>query len=230
MNDLFGKALLAYHHGDKSDGLFLHNKFSTPDKLELDGYFFEADEMTDLELIAMDFCQGRIGDIGAAAGRHSLYLQSEGHDVAAVEVSGNCVTLMKERGVKKTIHNDFFELTGEKFDTLFLMMNGIGISSDLSGFKRFLKKADEVLSPDGLLIFDSADISYLKNEFQLPEKPYFGEIDYCYEWNGKKGEWFSWLYIDQSTLKLISSQCGWNAQVVYEDEEDGQYLVILTKR
>ncbi len=230
MKDLFGRALKEYYKGDHSNQLLLHNKFSDPDALELDGYFFEVDELTDLELMAMDFCQGKIGDIGAAAGRHSLQLQAEGLDVIAVELSHACTELMEQRGVKNIIHSDFFDLQNIKFDTLFLLMNGIGIVGDLPGLKRFLKKAEDILNPGGIIIFDSSDISYLQKEYQLPEKTYFGEIDYRYEWKGELGEWFRWLYIDQDTLIKESSSCGWNASIVYEDPEDGQYLAILSKK
>ena len=228
MKDIFGKALSAYFHGNQSSKLILHNKFSEPDELELDGYFFEVDELTDLELIALDFFKGKIADIGAATGRHTLYLQSQENDVTAIELSNNCIELMKERDVKNTIHSDYFQLTGVKFDTLLLLMNGIGIAGSLTGYKSFLKKANELLNPDGILIFDSSDVSYLKNEYQLPVKDYFGEIDYCYEWETEQSDWFTWLYMDQKTLTEVSEECGWNAQIVFE-EEDGQYLAILTK-
>ncbi len=230
MKDLFGKALYAYYHGEKDTELKLHNKFSEPDILELDGYFFEPDEMTDLELIAMDFCQGRVGDVGAATGRHTLYLQALGMDVTGIEISGSCAKLMKERGVKKVIQEDFFSIEEEKFDTLFLLMNGIGIAGNLNRLDLFLKKAESLLNPGGIIIFDSSDISYLQDKYNLPSKPYFGEIDYRYEWKGEIGEWFTWLYIDENTLLKTMEVNGWHASIVFRDEEDGQYLAILSKK
>ncbi len=226
MKDLFGQALLDYYLGDSENPLVLHNKFSKPDSLELDGYFFKADELDDFDLIALSFCEGKILDIGAAAGRHSLYLQQEGMEVYALDISHHCCELMKKNGVKNIIHQNIFDPMDQKFDTLFMLMNGIGITGNVPGFRSFLNRAKSLISESGILIVDSADVSYLNEEYQLPQKEYLGEIEYQYEYKNEFGEWFTWLYIDKETLKKVASEEGWEAQIVYQ-EEDGQYLGIL---
>lgn len=228
MDDLFGKALFDYFQGDSESSLILHNKFGEPDSLELDGYFFEPDELPDFDMIALDFCQGNILDIGAAAGRHSLYLQSLGKKVTALDISEKCVELMTIRGVKNILHKDIYKLKDQKFDTLFLLMNGLGISKNIWGFRQLLGHARNILDKNGIFILDSADVSYLKERYALPEKEYFGEIDYRFEYKGELGKWFTWLYLDQKKLTSICEECGWKAHIIYTDPE-GQYLSILTQ-
>ena len=85
-----------------------------------------------------------------------------------------------------------------------------------------------MLKPGGQLLFDSSDVAYLKKDFDLPEKDYYGEIDYRYEYKGELSDWFSWLYVDESKLINIAQALGWNAQIIFRNEEQ-QYLARLTK-
>jgi hypothetical protein len=76
-------------------------------------------------------------------------------------------------------------------------------------------------------LFDSSDIAYLY-EGKLPENgPYYGEIQYQYQYNQQKSDWFPWLYIDEQTLTGIAGEMGYDMEVLLEDEFK-QYLVRLT--
>ena len=44
------------------------------------------------------------------------------------------------------------------WDTLLLLMNGIGVVGDLAGFDRFLDGARGLLAADGQILFDSCDL------------------------------------------------------------------------
>lgn len=228
MNDLFGKALFDYSHNNVHSPLILHNKFSGPDELDLEGYFFEEEDFTELEHYALGLCRGKILDAGAAAGRHCLYLQKKGRHVTGLDISASCCEIMKSRGVENVCHADFFDYEATDIDTLLMLMNGIGLVGNLDGLKVFLGKAEKILSKNGQIIFDSSDVSYLKKSYTLPPKKYFGEIDYQYEYEGIYGTWFTWLYIDPAMLHKIASGCGWQAQIIFQDD-DGQFLARLIK-
>lgn len=91
-----------------------------------------------------------------------------------------------------------------------------------------MEKAEDLLHLHGQLIFDSCDISYM---YEVAEKPdyYYGQVKCRYEYDQLLTDWFEWLYLDKKTMTQIATECGWNAEVVFEDEND-QYLAVLTKR
>src|SRR5207237_967683 len=91
----------------------------------------------------------------------------------------------------------------------------------------FLEKAKALIFPGGQLLFDSSNIYYLYADLPKPSNAYFGEVSYRYEYEGKKGNWFNWLYIDQQTLVRLAQEHGWQAEIIFEDGED-QYLARLT--
>ena len=126
------------------------------------------------------------------------------------------------------INQNFFSFKGaKKYDTLLMMMNGFGISGTLNQLPQLFKRFDELLNPSGQILFDSSDVSYIY-EGGLPKDSYFGEIDYQYEYNAMKGEWFKWLYIDMNTLAEEANSCGYHLQVLSEDS-NGQYLGKLVR-
>ena len=184
--------------------------------------------MPELERVAIENCRGKILDIGAAAGSHALELKRRDFDVTALEISPLACEVMEDRGVPNVICKDFFVFEGQKFDTLLLLMNGIGISSTLTGFGDFLKKASPLLNPDGQIIFDSCDIAYMYEDGAMPDSRYYGEINTRYEFDRELTEWFRWLYLDSETMTRIAAESGFKAEIIFEDEND-QYLAVLTR-
>jgi len=144
-----------------------------------------------------------------------------------LEISDLASAVMKARGVNKVITADIFEYQEQQYDTLLLLMNGIGLTGTLLKLKTFLQHAKQLLKRGGQLLFDSSDIAYLY-EGKLPENgPYYGEIQYQYQYNQQKSDWFPWLYIDEQTLTVIADEMGYDMEVLLEDEFK-QYLVRLT--
>jgi hypothetical protein len=135
---------------------------------------------------------------------------------------------MGARGVKNIINTDFFSYDAGKYDTLLLLMNGIGLCGELGHLDNFFARCAALLNPNGCVLFDSSDISYLYDDIPLPADKYFGQISYCYEYKEVKGNWFDWLYIDQITLKSAAEKNGWKADIIYEDDQ-GQYLAVLKR-
>ncbi|HEY1025676.1 MAG TPA: SAM-dependent methyltransferase, partial [Sphingobacteriaceae bacterium] len=129
--------------------------------------------------------------------------------------------------VSKTANTDIWQYHTEAFDTLLLMMNGIGLVETIQGLRNFLRYAKTLISDSGQVLLDSSDIAYLYDESHpYPKDKYYGEIRYQYEYKGRRGTWFGWLYADQETLFNIAAQEGWLMQVIYENDDD-QYLARL---
>ncbi len=227
MTDLPGKAIHDYYFKKNKKKLFVHDTFGPKVEMPVSLYFRNLKEMPVLEKKTLELCSGKILDVGAGAGSHALELQKKGFDVYALEISPSACEVMNDRGLKNVICNDFFQFSGETFDTILLLMNGVGISSDIEGFRKLLKKSSELLHPNGKLIFDSSDINYMYEDIQKPNH-YYGEVKCRYEYGNELTDWFKWLYTDQNTLKTISKEEGWNCDIVFEDEHD-QFLAVLTR-
>ncbi|TXF79020.1 class I SAM-dependent methyltransferase [Chryseobacterium sp.] len=227
MTDLPGLAIHDFYYGKNTAGLFVEDRFGPEVEMPVSLYFRTAEEMPELERIALEECRGRVLDIGAGAGSHALELERKSLDVTALEISPKSCEVMEQRGLRKVLLKDFFQLEDEKFDTLLLLMNGVGISSTLAGFRDFLKKCSSLLNPSGSLIFDSCDIAYMYEDLEFPQN-YYGEVECRYHYGTALTDWFKWLYIDQGTMKKTAGEEGWSAEIVYTDEID-QYLAVLKK-
>jgi SAM-dependent methyltransferase len=224
MKDVLGDALYDYFRHGSAGKLWVRNKYGPKEEMPVDVYFRNKENMPELEWIALQRCQGKVLDIGAGAGSHALVLQEIGLDITALDISPQAVKVMGERGVKRCLREDFFALHSGSYDTLLLLMNGIGLAGTLGGLKPFLAQARKLLCPGGRLLFDSSDIAYLY-EGKIPgTKAYYGEIRYQYEYRKQRSDWFNWLFIDRKTLIGLADGEGWRTELLFEDEW-GQYLV-----
>ena len=139
---------------------------------------------------------------------------------------------MKERGVDARTVNFFDKTFDEKFDTILMAMNGIGIVGKVEQLGDFFIRVKQLLKPDGQLLLDSSDIRYVfENEDGSLDidlaAGYYGELDYRMQYRGIKGEKFDWLYIDFETLSLYAEQCGFRCEKCL-DGEHYDYLARLT--
>jgi len=220
--DILEIALLDYFEGKKGcPELWIHNKFGEPDLMSPDVYYRDISGMPDLEVFALSICRGRVLDVGAGTGAHTIYLQDNDKDVTALELSEIECGIMQKLGVKKVVNSDFFHYrTTQKFDTLLFIMNGIGIPGDINGLEKLLDHSSELLNPGGMILFDSSDVAYIREDNLRTGASYYGEVEYRYQYGDKWGAWFKWLYIDQEQMKNIAEKKGWELQVLYEDETD----------
>jgi cyclopropane fatty-acyl-phospholipid synthase-like methyltransferase len=224
--DLFGQALTDQFLEGKADTLNLYTSLGDLEEMPLDLFFRAEEEMPELERYALELCHGKVLDIGAGVGSHALFLQKNHIDVTALDISPAACDIMQQRGVNQVICGNIDEVQLQKYDTLLMLMNGIGVFGKLKSFSLFLERAKNLINEGGQLLFDSSDITYAYEDGPLPGTHYFGEVSYQYEYKGIKGNWFDWLFIDQATLISTAYEAGWTCEVLYVDEND-QYLARL---
>lgn len=190
--------------------------------MPIEVFFREEEDLSVIDHLALIECQGKVLDLGAGTGVHSLILESRGLDVYALDNSPGCVEVMALSGISKIIKEDFRTHTG-RYDTILILMNGLGLAGKLRGVKPMLEKCMKLLNKGGQILVDSSDISYLyESDIPRPEG-YFGEIRYQYEYQNEKGDWFDWVYVDQAALLKIIRMMGLEAEILHTDETD-QYL------
>lgn len=226
--DILGTAIADFYFNNKPAKLWVYDMIGPKVEMKITTYFREWAQMPELEKIALQECRGEVLDIGAGAGSHALALQAKGAGVTALDISPKAVEVMKARGVANAVAADIFSYSGAQYDTLLLLMNGIGLTGNIDGLRRFLQHAKTLLAAGGQLLFDSSDVAYLyEDDGVLPSSHYYGEITCCYSYRRQKSAWFSWLYIDIKTLGEIAAEEGWRVDFLFEDETE-QYLVRLT--
>ena len=130
--DPMGAAILDYLAHRKASKLRVFSSMFDEDEIPVNQLFRTFQEMPSLEQKALQLSTGKILDVGAGSGCHTLALQEMGKEVTAIDISPLSVEAMNKRGVKDARLQNFFDksLTGP-FDTILLLMNGSGIIGKL---------------------------------------------------------------------------------------------------
>lgn len=227
MKDLHGKAILDYYKGEEARPLTIHNNYGEPEDMPVEVFFREEPDLSTLEHLALIECRGKVLDMGAGAGAHALILASRGFDVYAIENSPGCVEVMQKSGVKQVIFEDFYKHKAQ-YDTVLILMNGLGLAGKLENVPAFLEHCFSMLRPGGQILVDSSDISYLYDEGVVRPAHYYGEVRYAYEYRKERGDWFDWVYVDQDSLAQIANDMELDLEILITDEFD-QYLARIRK-
>lgn len=207
MEDVFGQALLDYHSGNYTEDIKTCSSLDEEDSIPLPYLFRDFDEMPLLEQRALELSKGKVLDVGCGAGNHSLYLQNMGLDVTALDASKGAVEICKKRGVQSTVLSSLMEYNGEQFDTILLLMNGIGLAGSLADLDAFLNHLRSLLNSKGQILLDSSDIIYMFEQdkdggYWVPnDNIYYGEVTFQMEYKGRRSSPFPWLYVDFITLQ-----------------------------
>jgi SAM-dependent methyltransferase len=218
--DVFGDAVFDYQQGLYTEDIITSSSLDEEDVIPLPYLFRDFKAMPILEQKALEICKGKILDIGSGTGSHSLYLQEQGFDTTALDTSKGAIKTCKLRGVNTCVHSDIMDFEGEQFDTLLMLMNGIGLAGELKNLTEFFAHLRKLLKPGGQIILDSSDIIYMFEEDEdggrwLPDaEKYYGEVSFVMSYKGKKSKPFSWLYIDHNTLQNAAQYNGFNCEIV----------------
>lgn len=224
MKDVFGNALLDYQKGYYTEDIETTSSLDETDSIPLPYLFRNFDEMPPLEQKALGLCKGSILDIGCGAGSHSLYLQGKGLEVTALDSSKGAIETCQLRGIVNRVHTDIVNFKNPKFDTLLLLMNGIGIVGQLENLGGFLEHLKTLLMPGGQIILDSSDIIYMFDEDSDSSQRasdsgrYYGEVAFIMNYKNLKSEPFFWLYVDYGTLKDEAENCGMHCEILKKGE------------
>jgi SAM-dependent methyltransferase len=201
----------------------------TPYPVEL--FFREYDDFGIFDELACAESRGRVLDVGAGAGCISIFLQEAMElEVTAIDVADLAIEVARDMGVKDARNLDFFDLKDEQYDTILLLMNGIGFVSDLEGLDRFLEHAKALLAPGGQILFDSSDLKFADigtADLRKEKQHYYGQVWYQLEYKGIQGDAYYWLYLDATTMREHAEQAGYEVELVGEAAE-GYYLARLT--
>ena len=230
MRDLFGQALLDYYHGINTGDIITSTNISGDDVLPIEYLFRDFHNMPKLEQEALRMARGRVLDVGAGSGSHSLYLQNLGLAVKAIDISKGATEVCRLRGVNDVEHKDLLDETNT-YDTILVLMNGTGIFKGLDQISSYLNHLKSLLKPDGQILIDSSDIQYMYEDEDGGiwidiNANYYGELDYHISYKGQSEEPMKWLYLDYKTLESYCIKSGLKCEMILEGESN-DYLARL---
>lgn len=229
--DPIGLAIDDFVKGTAEENIIVECDLSEDDVIPVKYLFRGENEMPEIEKVALSQVKGTVLDIGAAAGPHSRVLKEKGFDVTAIDTSKKGVDYLKSIDIN-AIHDDILDYSDKKYDTLLLLMNGIGIAGRLEHLTRFLTHCASLLNEGGRIICDSTDVQYFFEEDDGSlwvdlNTAYFGEFKFKMKYKDVASEWFDWLYVDPSTLEQHCTEAGLKMEILYQDNP--AFLVEIKK-
>ncbi len=226
-----GAALLAYHNGRSDAFLRIDSDVFDSEDVPVRHYYRpNEDLLPDLDIRALELCRGTILDVGAGAGRHALELQSRGMAVTALDISKDAVHVMRKRGINDARHGNIFNSDLGSFDTILLLMNGIGVAGNLEGLDRLFARFKQVVKPGGHVVFDASGLDPTVSRRDIKDlislaigRPQFGEVFFRLTFDTIDGSWYPWLFPAENLVSCAAARSGFDFRVVARGAR-GAYL------
>ena len=227
--DIMGIAMLDYVRKQPWENIRTWTSVGGEDELPLPYLFRSYQEMPELEQKALQLARGSVLDIGCGSGCHALWLQDQGIEVKAIDISQGAIETCRLQGVAKAEVQNIFDVSGETYDTLLLLMNGMGICSKLETLPDLLSHLKGLLKPGGQILADSSDIIYMYDTEEdidenqeyvqiIPQDHYYGEVIFQTFYKDLSGNCFPWLYVDFFNLQLHASQVGLKCEMLIQGD------------
>lgn len=238
-SDPFGKALLDEWQGKKSFYLIERDDgFTTKEEAAV--YFEEPKEWGSIEKALIENARRIILDIGAGAGRHTLFLQKFYYnDVKAIDNSPGAVEVMEQRGVKDVSLMDLrtIELPLYFFNAVLMMFNNFGLAGGIKETQDLLRQLAYITDRRGIIIatirnYTKTDnprhLAYRHRNIEAGYPPGLVRIRIHY---GKVvGDKFNLLMLTPRELEDLLKNTDWDISEIIEKKEEPYYGVILKKK
>jgi SAM-dependent methyltransferase len=229
--DPIGQAILDYAKNKKPFDIIVSSDICEDDIIPIEVLFRNLKDMPEIEKKALKLCKGKVLDVGAGAGIHCQELIKNGLSTHALDSSQGSIEYLKNIGVSATLCSFESFDSKTKFDTILMLMNGIGIAGTLANLEKTLLKAKSLLQEGGQLICDSSDIRYLYEDedgsmWMDLNSEYYGNFRFQMHYKKISGPWFDWLYVDYDNLHRVATNVGFKSVKIMEQEN--HFLAQLT--
>ncbi len=235
IGDPFGEALLDAAAGGRGEHFVERD----------DGYLRSEDarhflarpaQWPPFEREALGTTSGRVLDIGAGAGRHSLALQNRGCDPVAMDMSPGAIEVCRSRGVNTTFIGTVFDLEKidvEPFDYAVMLGNNLGLLQSDARAGHVLDAIGGLLKPGGLVVGTLRD-PYMTDaphhlryhDLNRAAGRYPGQIRLRLRYGRTATEWFQLLFLSPQELVDLAGRCGW--RVIDMSEPRPDYVAVLS--
>jgi len=226
-NDPLGQALLDGYKARRQGKpcnlqIAVHADLVEQDVIAVDYLFRDWLQMPALEQHALELCFGKVLDVGAGSGCHSRLLQQRGLTTLSIDTSPGACQVMALQGIPVIAQSLAFmpNRWNGCFDTIILLMNGLGLAGSRTGLSQFLAQLKLLLKPGGQVLIDSSDFD--------EDAADFAEIVYQLVYRTHTSAPFSWLFLPYQALAVTASEQQLTSECIHS-EPDGSYLARLCK-
>tara|TARA_Y100000589_G_scaffold332344_1_gene392048 strand:- start:22176 stop:22862 length:687 start_codon:yes stop_codon:yes gene_type:complete len=221
--DALGQAIIDYSlKTDNELKIAVHSPDFDTDYIPVSYLFRTYQEMPLIEQTALKLAKGKVLDVGAGAGCHSKYLNQKGLSVTALEISPLACQYLSEIDIKNCNTSIYAFNTDEKFDTILLLMNGLGLAGNVKNLKNLMDKLVDLLSENGQILVDSSDLRYLSDTEEITT------INYQMQYKNIFTDSFEWLYLSYESLSFLIQMYGYQIEKI-TDGSHYDYLARITK-
>eukprot|EP00747_Dinoflagellata_sp_TGD_P091656 gnl/TRDRNA2_/TRDRNA2_165143_c1_seq1.p1 gnl/TRDRNA2_/TRDRNA2_165143_c1~~gnl/TRDRNA2_/TRDRNA2_165143_c1_seq1.p1 ORF type:complete len:308 (+),score=54.01 gnl/TRDRNA2_/TRDRNA2_165143_c1_seq1:55-924(+) len=212
-----------------------------PEVLPGEVFFRAASEMPPLERKALELCRrlgGRALDVGAGAGSHVLALAKLGVEAEGMDICSEAVEVMRERGVRAK-QCSLWDLEAlERFDSLLMLMNSVGVVGSFKGLHGFLRRLHSTTSPGCCVVLDTSPPEWpavhaaaRRRSQPLPSSSFVDgkwAVLQCQLTLGSlQGETFPMLFAEAEAVASAAAATSWRAEIVCKDTASGSRNALL---
>jgi len=235
MPDPFGRAVRDHHRGNRTEPLLARDGDET-DEHPIERYYFDPFDGTGHGEWLESWLDGPLLDLGAGAGRHTLYFQ-ERFETVAVEVSDALVETMRERRVEDARRGDMFDVRSQferdRFQSALAIGTQICLAGSMDGLQRFLADLAHVTTPDATAVVHSYDPTVEGVEELLGYRvdPTLGLAHRVmgFEYEGERDEILYFRLFSPERLREATVATPWTIADVVRPNWGGSYRAALRK-
>ncbi|MEX0781764.1 MAG: class I SAM-dependent methyltransferase [Dehalococcoidia bacterium] len=200
-------------------------------------YFAPYEEWHAAERALIDGLSGRVLDVGAGAGRVSLYLQDRGCDVVALDISDGAVEVCRRRGLRATFLGTVYDLAATSpapFDGFVLCGNNMGLLASRDEAPRFLGALAGMARPGARIagtwldpyLTDNPDhLAYHQRNRQRGRMG--GQLRLRSRHRNLASPWFDYLFCSPAEGEELIARTAWDLAELNRDEQGPGYNVVL---
>jgi len=237
MEDAYGQELYDYFINNQGVEIIERDDGFIEATTNLNIYFAPYEQWPPHQQEAMKYTHGRVLDIGAGAGRHSLFLQNQGFEVTAVDNSPKAIELCRVRGVDDARLLPITKISRhiEPFDTIIMMGNNFGLFANPQRAKRLLRRFHNLTFPGGTIIAETNDPYQTENpdhlayhEFNRQRARMPGQVRLRVRHRKFKTPWMDYLMVSKEEMQEIVRDTGWRIDR-FIDSQSSMYIAVLEK-
>jgi SAM-dependent methyltransferase len=233
--DAFGRLLLDYLQERAGEPVLEFDDGSTGQAMGAQWFFAEPEQWPDAERTVFGHVRGRVLDIGAGAGRHSLEAQRQGLDVVAIDVSPGAVEVCRRRGVEdvRLLPLAAVDESLGVFDTVLMMCGNFGLVGNAEAAALTLRRLHTMTSAQGRIVLDSVDpyrdadaeeIAYQARNREAGRMP--GQVTMRIRYGERATPWYDLLNVSAAELAQLVAETGWRVAQVVEGEPPDYYALL----
>ena len=238
--DAYGHLISDRHNGqdnveivEREDGLINTNRQGPRN------YFTEYEDWAEHQKRAIRYATGRVLDIGCGAGRHSLYLQEQGHDVLSTDNSPLAIQTCQRRGLENAVVTSITQLNSKigTFDTILMMGHNFGLVGNYKRAKWLLKRFAAMTTDSAKIIAETMDpyqttepehLTY--HQFNRDRARMSGQLKLRVRYKQYATPWFDYLFVSKAEMEDILDGTAWQIERYIDAANTPTYVAVLTKR